>query len=187
MKFLNKFYNNADDPWVTLTWSRFYSNNQTPPQARSPVGSFRWKDIMKLFDKFQSLVVCNPNRRNTTLFWSDIWVDQTMKDKFPQLFSFTRKPKCPVRFFLNQEIGRIFSLPLSQQAAAQLEEIQQLMQVRTWDESISDAWSYNWGSSRYRSKKTYNILIGTTSASPSSNGCGLQATWAIKIFSSGCS
>ena len=147
-KFLDKFYNNADVPWVTLTWSRFYSSNQTLPQARSPVGSFWWKDTMKLFDKFQSLAVCNPNRGKTALFWSDIWIDQTMKDKFPQLFSFTRKPKCSVRFFLDQEMDRIFSLPLSQQAAAQLEEIQQLMQVRTWDESISDAWSYSWGSSR---------------------------------------
>jgi len=121
---------------------------------------------MKLFDKFQSLAVCNPNRGKTALFWSDIWVDQTMKDKFPQLFSFTRKPKCSVRFFLDQEMDRIFSLPLSQQAVAQLEEIQQLMQVRTWDESISDAWSYCWGSSRYSRGKAYNILIGTTPASP---------------------
>jgi len=33
MKFLDKFYNNHDIPWVKLTWSAFYSNNQTPPQA----------------------------------------------------------------------------------------------------------------------------------------------------------
>jgi len=51
MKHLDKFYNQADIPWVTLTWSKFYSNTQTPPHARSPVGSFWWKDIMKLFDK----------------------------------------------------------------------------------------------------------------------------------------
>ena len=40
MKFLDKFYNEAEIPWVSLTWSKFYSNLQTPPQARSPIGSF---------------------------------------------------------------------------------------------------------------------------------------------------
>ena len=139
---------------------------QQCPGTRTHTHTHTAKVIMKLFDKFQSLAVCNPNRGKTALFWSDIWVDQTMKDKFPQLFSFTRKPKCSVRFFLDQEMDRIFSLPLSQQAVAQLEEIQQLMQVRTWDESISDAWSYCWGSSRYSRGKAYNILISTTLASP---------------------
>jgi len=40
MKSLDKFYNKADIPWVSLTWSQFYANNQTPHQARCPVGSF---------------------------------------------------------------------------------------------------------------------------------------------------
>jgi len=40
MKFLDKFYNCADVPRVSLTWNKFYSNSQTAPQARSPVGSF---------------------------------------------------------------------------------------------------------------------------------------------------
>jgi hypothetical protein len=52
MKFLDKFYNHADVPWVSLTWSNLYSNEQTPPQSRCPVGSFWWKDILKLFEKF---------------------------------------------------------------------------------------------------------------------------------------
>ena len=37
---------------------------------------------------------------------------------------------------------------------------------RVWDDSISDAWSYSWGSTRYSSKKANKILIGTTAASP---------------------
>ena len=118
MKFLDMFYNCADVPWVTLTWSHFYSNIQTPPDARSPVGSFWWKDIMRLFEIFQSLTPCYPNKSNSVLFWSDIWVEQSMKDKYPQLFSFARKPKCSVRFYLNQTLDRIFSLPLFQLAAA---------------------------------------------------------------------
>jgi hypothetical protein len=49
MKYLDKFYNHANIPWVSLTWSKFYSNTTTPPQARSPVGSFWWKEVLKLF------------------------------------------------------------------------------------------------------------------------------------------
>ena len=41
MKFLDKFYNNAELPWVSLTWNKFYANAQTP-QARSPVDFF-WR------------------------------------------------------------------------------------------------------------------------------------------------
>ena len=52
MKYLDKFYNRADVPWVSLTWTKFYATTQTPPQSRSPVGSFLWKDIIKLFNKF---------------------------------------------------------------------------------------------------------------------------------------
>lgn len=68
MKFLDKFYNSADIPWVTVTWTRFYSNNQTPPHARSPVGSFCWKDILKPFAKFQEIATCQPNKGNTVHF-----------------------------------------------------------------------------------------------------------------------
>jgi hypothetical protein len=34
MKFLDKFYNHADVPRVSLTWSNLYTNEQTPPQSR---------------------------------------------------------------------------------------------------------------------------------------------------------
>jgi len=101
------------------------------------------------------------------IFWSDIWVDQAIKDKYPQLFSFTRKPKCSVRFFMSQQLNRIFSpLPLPQIAENQLEELQQTIQSRSWDDSIRDFWHYEWGTSKYSTKKVYNILIGSSPASP---------------------
>jgi hypothetical protein len=40
MKFLDKFYNHADVPWVNLTWTKLYHNSNIPPHARSPYGSF---------------------------------------------------------------------------------------------------------------------------------------------------
>ena len=39
MKFLDKFYNHADIPWVKLTWSKLYQNTNIPPHERSPTGS----------------------------------------------------------------------------------------------------------------------------------------------------
>ena len=95
MKFLDKFFNNSDVPWVSLTWAAFYSNNQVPPQARCPVGSFWWKDILKSFSKFQKLAICSPSRGSNVLFWSDNWSGQVLKDQFPQLFSFTRNLNAP--------------------------------------------------------------------------------------------
>lgn len=44
LKHLDKIYNSKDLPWVTLTWTKMYSNVQTPPQGRSPVGSHWWKE-----------------------------------------------------------------------------------------------------------------------------------------------
>lgn len=88
-----------------------------------------------------------------------------MNDKFPQLFSFTRKPECSVRFYLSQQMDRIFS-PLSQIVDRQLEEVHQILQTRNWDESIKDTWHYSWGSSKYSSKKVYGILVGSSPASP---------------------
>ena len=54
MKFLDKFYNHADIPWVKLTWTKLYSNTNTPPHAKSPSGFFWWKDVIKLFSKFKA-------------------------------------------------------------------------------------------------------------------------------------
>jgi hypothetical protein len=39
LKYLHKFFNRADVPWVDLTWKAFYTV-ALAPQARSPRGSF---------------------------------------------------------------------------------------------------------------------------------------------------
>jgi len=119
---------------------------------------------MQLFSKFQKFAVCHPYKGTTVLFWSDDCA--TLKDLYPQLFSFTRKQKCSVRFFLDQSIHRIFSLPLTTLAAQQLEEIDNLLQHRLLDEDTNDVWSYSWGTANYRSKKAYKVLIGHTPCSP---------------------
>lgn len=46
MKNLHKFYNKMDLPWVRLIWSSYYQNEV--PHATKEIGSFWWKDIMRL-------------------------------------------------------------------------------------------------------------------------------------------
>jgi hypothetical protein len=48
LKYLHKFYNKSELPWVELTWKCFYSRS-TIPHVRTPVGSFWWKDILSRF------------------------------------------------------------------------------------------------------------------------------------------
>jgi hypothetical protein len=128
LKYLDKFYNQSDLPWVQLTWSNLYSNQQTPPQARCPTGSFWWKDILKLFKQFKSMSVCIPNKDNTVMFWLESWAGDILKVRFPQLFSFVKKPKSSLSHLFNTEMDRIFNLPLSIEAATQLAELQEQIQ-----------------------------------------------------------
>lgn len=121
---------------------------------------------MKLFPKFQAIARCNPSKGNSMLLWADTWVDQSLQDKFPQLFSFARKPKCSVRFLLNQQLNRVFSPTLSAIAANQLIELQTLIEDRTWDENTNDTWSYSWGNSNFSSRKAYKALSPQEVASP---------------------
>ena len=59
LKFMDKFYNHADVPSISLTWSKLYSTN-VPPHARCPVGSFWWKDVLKLYPDFTSWQHASP-------------------------------------------------------------------------------------------------------------------------------
>jgi hypothetical protein len=45
LKYLHKFYNKEDTPWVHLLWNTYYYGKI--PHAMDPVGSFWWKDICK--------------------------------------------------------------------------------------------------------------------------------------------
>lgn len=53
LKFLHKFFSKADMAWVNLVWENYYSNGELPGQNHR--GSFWWRDILKLLDKFKGL------------------------------------------------------------------------------------------------------------------------------------
>ena len=69
-------------------------------------------------------------------------------------------------FLRNQEVDRIFSLPLSGQAASQLSELQTLLLGCNLEPAEeNDVWTYPWGNT-YSSSKAYKRLRGTIEASP---------------------
>jgi hypothetical protein len=122
MKFLHKFYNKHDLPWVNLTWSKLYSNSK-PPHERKFVGSFWWRDIMSLAPNFLLMTRCKVNSGLTISFWNENWDLGVLKVSYPQLFSFAKKMTCSVSQFLSWEYGRSFFLPFSQTALGQFLEL----------------------------------------------------------------
>ena len=48
-----------DIPWVHLVWEELYINGKLPGHVEK--GSFWWKDVLKLLDKFKGLAVVNIN------------------------------------------------------------------------------------------------------------------------------
>lgn len=166
LKHLHKFYNHADIPWVKLTWNKLYANNFIPPHAKTPSGSFWWKDLLKLTKDYRNISRCNPGKGNSIMLWSDAWHDRPLKDVFPQLFSFARKPKYSITFFLEKQTQDSFFLPLSQQASAQLINLQNIIQQSILEPDREDQWTYIWGSNTFSSKRAYKCLVGTQEASP---------------------
>lgn len=123
LKFLHKFYNKMDIPWVQLTWGAFYE--QKIPHAVDSVGLFWWRDILKLTPIFRGITKVNVVCGTTVLFWKDMWLDAIMSDAYPRAFSFTKNEDISVKNFLeHMSLREAFHLPLSPQAFEEVKEIQ---------------------------------------------------------------
>ena len=69
LKNFHKFYNRADIPWVHLIWEKYYSNGRLPNHVKK--GSFWWKDVLKLLDKFKSMASVSVTDGASCLLWND--------------------------------------------------------------------------------------------------------------------
>jgi hypothetical protein len=57
LKTFDVFFNREDIPWVGLIWESYYEAGSLPSMAKK--GSFWWRDILKLLDKFKGMaMVC---------------------------------------------------------------------------------------------------------------------------------
>jgi hypothetical protein len=57
LKYMHKFLNREDLPWVNLIWEKYYRNGRLPGAAT--VGSPWWRDILRLIDKYKDFASVN--------------------------------------------------------------------------------------------------------------------------------
>jgi hypothetical protein len=103
-------------------------------------------------------VKCSVGDGTTVLFWSDIWNDLLLQDKFPRLFSFTKDKLISVAKFLSTEqLGDLFHLPLSNDAWQEYQALQVILQEIQVTKGDKDCWKYIWGNSDYSASKFYKL------------------------------
>jgi hypothetical protein len=162
IKNLYKFYNKQDIPWVNLVWQAYYQHGAVPIASNSR-GSFWWRDCMALIPDFKQLTSCSPGNAKSIMLWNDKWGDNILKDKYPHLFSFTKKGNINVLEAYNtaqENIFNMFYLPLSMIAAQQCDELsQELNNLHLDDMSVYDKWNFAWSSNKYSTQKVYLALI----------------------------
>jgi hypothetical protein len=159
IKFLDKFYNRRDVPWVQLIWGAHYEGKI--PHSENLCGSFWWRDVMKQVDNFRGVAKVKLGKGDSFLFWSDNWClnDSSMplQNRFPRLFSFVLDESLSAAaVYSTQDIGSLFYRPLSPQAYQEMEELQVLMQANPLCD-LHDSWSYVWGES-YKASKFYKHI-----------------------------
>ena len=147
-----------DIPWVNMIWHSYYSQGQIP-HATADRGSFWWKDLLHLCDKFRGISACTVGNGSTLLLWLDVWNGFFLQEKLPRLFTFAKDQKISVAAFLSTpDMSTLFHLPLSEQAYQEFQELQEIIQSVQMTQTNKDQWHYIWGSSKYTSKSFYNHL-----------------------------
>ena len=115
LKHLMKFFNKEDLPWILLVWESYYEAGSLPSLAKK--GSFWWRDILKLLDKFKGLAMVNINNAKSCFLWTDLWNNKVPMHTYPELFSFVKSKTTILAEAKSREnILNLFHLPLSQQA-----------------------------------------------------------------------
>ena len=66
LKFLDKFYNRADTPWVQLVWNTYYTTKIS--HAADACGSFWWKDVCKLSPIYRGITTYKIGSGSSILF-----------------------------------------------------------------------------------------------------------------------
>jgi hypothetical protein len=158
LKFLHKFYNKEDTPWVTILWKSYYEGKIS--HAVDPCGSFWWKDVMKLSPIFWGITSCVIANGDTVLFWKDDWLDQIISEKFPRAFSYCLHEDTSVQKFLTAStLADNFSLPLSPEALQEVKDLQEEAASTVLSHATIDSWTYVWGSAFYTSRRYYKYCF----------------------------
>lgn len=124
------------------------------------LGSFWWKDILKLLSTFQKFVKCKAGIGDTIRLWKDPWSQLPFQQQFPELYSFTNNAEITLHNAIHSENREnLFHRPLSSVAHQQFIEMQDIINNLPVVNQ-KDSWTYTWPSPSYSSMKMYNCLIG---------------------------
>lgn len=164
MKQLSKFYNKENIPWVRLVWNKYYAGRV--PHTTREMGSFWWKDVLRLNTLFRGIAKCEVGIGDTVCFWDDLWLDNVLSTKYPRLASFARTDSISLSSAMQAEdLDSLFMLPLSVQALEELESLQNQLQQREYRPQDDDKWLPIWGS-KYTSNKFYKHAFRGVEAHP---------------------
>jgi hypothetical protein len=136
MKFMHKFFNRLDSPWVDLIWKNHYNGEGLLTFTNK--GSFWWKDMIKLLSKFKTDVL--------PLFGLITGTIDNSCPATPELLSFaTNKNITSSTSRIVSHLSELFQLPLFTQAFHQFLKIQYDLQLLRGDPPGFDVWIYPWG------------------------------------------
>jgi hypothetical protein len=158
LKYLHKFFNNYDLPWVNLICNNYYRSDRLPSCSR--IGSFWWRSLLSLVQNFKGLASPIIGNGRTIFFWDDLWNKGIPAQQYPELFSFACNSKLSIKEAKQKEhLFEIFQLPLSEQAYEQYLELNESCeQINIIN--AKDNWEFIWGSKIFSKKRLSGILWG---------------------------
>jgi len=164
LKQLHKFYNKVDVPWVKLVWNKYYVG-KVPHECRE-MGSFWWRDVMRLNTIYRGVARCTLGDGSTVSFWDDLWSDSIMFAQYPRLHSYARNKSISVQeLMMHEDLDDIFVLPLSTQAYEEMMDLQNHLVTLEYDDSTADFWTMLWGP-QYSSWRFYNHVFSGMASTP---------------------
>lgn len=155
MKFLKKFFNREDIPWVNIIWEAYYQDSLPGDRL---IGSFWWKSILKLLPTLKEHTKCKAGRGDTIMLWSDKWMNIPLSTLFPELHSFAINTDITLsQAQQHEDLSIIFHRPLSLQAFNQFNELQDIISTR---ESTSgrDSWIMAGTTQKFSSMSMYKAI-----------------------------
>ena len=140
-------------------WFKYYNNGKVPHGARE-IGSFWWKDLLRLSVLCRGIARCQIGDGSTVLFWDDLWSSEVLALKCLILSSCARNRRLSVKTVMQTEdLNTLFILPLSEQAYVQFQHLQQDLLLVPYEEERTDRWSFMWGSLEYSSQKIFALAL----------------------------
>ena len=106
-----------------LVWEKHYTNGRLSSHVKK--GSFWWRDILKLLDKYKGMASVSVADGASCFLWDDCWHGQPLKLTFPELYSFVKKPNMFLKSAASvSTASNLFNLPLTVEAFDQFRQIE---------------------------------------------------------------